>query len=340
MAETIQAHGVRVKLENIDALRGQKLEPLSAQLIGFCGPTHGFNYPPVLINFLLKFPRGKQQRVFVCNTRAGLKAGKLFVPGLSGIALLLAALILLLKGYRLAGMRSFDMPSNWISIHPGVKEKVARSIMLRCKQKAEDFASEMITGKRNFRALYDLIQDLLVAPVSLGYYLVGRFIFAKSFYADKHCNNCGLCIKNCPVKAIHVLGGKPYWTIRCESCMRCMNTCPERAIQTAHGLVIGVLYLVMAFGMHWFWQSLLKLNHYQLNQLIEHNFLRFTVESIVTLGFLILAYRLMHFLLKFNFFESLIRYTSLTSYRFWRRFKGMKFRFAPTTRDQQEAFQG
>lgn len=337
MANAMHQQGALVGLENIDALRGQKLEPVTAPLIGFCGPTHGFNYPPVLVNFLLRFPRGKQQKVFVCNTRAGLKAGKLFVPGLSGIALLLAALILLMKGYRLAGMRSFDMPSNWISIHPGVKEKVARSIMLRCRSKAQIFALDMLNGNKNLRALYDLAQDLLIAPISLGYYLVGRFIFAKSFYADQHCTICGLCIKNCPVKAIHLVDQRPYWTIHCESCMRCMNTCPERAIQTAHGLVIGVLYVVMAFGMHWVWLSLLNLNNLKLDRLIEQGLLRFTVESIVALGFLVLAYRLMHFLLKFSIFESLVRYTSLTSYRCWRRFKGMKFRFAPTTMDQQEA---
>jgi hypothetical protein len=48
------------------------------------------------------------------NTRAGVKLGQLFLPGLSGIALLLAAVVLMAKGYSIAGMRPIDMPSNWL----------------------------------------------------------------------------------------------------------------------------------------------------------------------------------------------------------------------------------
>lgn len=340
MAASMQVHGTTVQLENIDKLRAQSNQTGPADLIGICAPTHGFNFPPVVLRFVMNFPQGKKQKVFICNTRAGMKAGRIFLPGLSGIALLLTALIMCLKGYRIVGLRPFDMPSNWISIHPGLKEKVARSIMLRCKTKAESFAQKMVSGKKDFRALYDIVQDLLIAPISLGYYMIGRFIFAKSFYADQHCTNCGLCIKNCPVNAIQMVEQRPYWTYQCESCMRCMNTCPERAIQTAHGFVFGVFYLVMVLFLNQLWAWLLQLNNLQLNQLIHHNWLRFTIESVVVLFFLLLAYRIMHSLLRFKWFEQLIRLTSLTSYRFWRRFYGKKYRFAPTTRDQQESVSG
>jgi flavodoxin len=33
-------------------------------LIGFCYPTHGFNAPPVVINFLLRFPKSKNSIFF------------------------------------------------------------------------------------------------------------------------------------------------------------------------------------------------------------------------------------------------------------------------------------
>ena len=54
-------------------------------LIGFCYPTHGFNAPPIVIDFLLRFPKMKN-KVFVLNTRAGMKISKLFTPGISGLA--------------------------------------------------------------------------------------------------------------------------------------------------------------------------------------------------------------------------------------------------------------
>ena len=47
----------------------------------------------------------------------------------------------------------------------------------------------------------------------------------------------------CPVQAIRLVAGRPFWSHRCESCMRCMNHCPKRAIETAHGFVAGFLFL-------------------------------------------------------------------------------------------------
>jgi hypothetical protein len=66
------------------------------------------------------------------NTRAGVKLGRLFLPGLSGIALLLAAVVLMAKGYRIAGMRPIDMPSNWLSIHPSLRPNAVVAIADRC----------------------------------------------------------------------------------------------------------------------------------------------------------------------------------------------------------------
>ena len=121
----------KIPVETIDIARidRKKIQPfLPGSLVGFVSPTHGFNYPPAMMYFIFRLPRSKGNSAFLINTRAGLKLSKWFVPGLSGIALWLSALVLLLKGYRIVGLRSIDLPSNWISFHPGVKEKVVESI--------------------------------------------------------------------------------------------------------------------------------------------------------------------------------------------------------------------
>jgi len=114
-------------------------------LIGFCSPTHGFNSPPILVKFIRKFPYVKNADVFILNTRAGLKLHKLFIPGLSGLAQILPALILKLKGYRIFGMQPLDLPSNWISVHPGLRKKVVNSIYHRCYRIVNSFALKMIS---------------------------------------------------------------------------------------------------------------------------------------------------------------------------------------------------
>jgi ferredoxin len=185
-----------------------KVEVRSVQIgpddeVGFASPTHGFNLPPVTLDFLFAFPRApNRNRAFIVNTRAGVRLFGLYLPGLSGVAQLLAALVLSLKGYRVVGMRPIDLPSNWISIHPGLREHNVRAIYERCEMLTRRFADRLLDGRRDLRALWDVVQDLLIAPISLGYYLVGRFFFAKSFFASGACDVCGVCIKGCPVKAL------------------------------------------------------------------------------------------------------------------------------------------
>jgi ferredoxin len=223
-------------------------------------------------------------------------------------------------------MFPLDLPSNWISLHPGLKKKVVDSIYKKRKKQTEIFTEKLIKGKKVYTALKDLFQDIIISPVSVGYYFAGRFFFAKSFIASKDCNNCGLCIKLCPVQAIKSVHNHPYWTHRCESCMKCMNNCPKRAIETAHGFIAAVLILFYSVVLYFF-------NTYiPLKEIIGSGFLNGYIGIIIpvinTLMFLFLlfiSYYIMHLLLRFSFFEKIVVFTSLTKYKFWRRYKSPKF---------------
>jgi ferredoxin len=56
----------------------------------------------------------------------------------------------------------------------------------------------MLAGKKHFNALFE-VWDILLLPISIGYYFIGRFMLAKTYYASADCNNCDVCIKGCPV---------------------------------------------------------------------------------------------------------------------------------------------
>ena len=62
-------------------------------------PVHGFNFPEITLNFIRNLPKGKN-RIVLMNTRAGIKLSKFIIPGLTGIAFMLAAAILKSKGYK------------------------------------------------------------------------------------------------------------------------------------------------------------------------------------------------------------------------------------------------
>jgi len=320
MGDIAKENGMEVSLINIGKTARRNIEPPESDaLVAFVSPIHGFNYPPVMLNFLVHFPKGKN-KVLLLNTRAGMLLGKWITPGLTGIAFYFSALILKLKGYSIRSMFPVDLPSNWISVHPGLNDRTIKYLHERNKDKVYRFARKVLAGGTDFRGVREIIQDTLIAPVSLGYYFLGRFLIAKSYFASADCDNCGLCYKSCPVKAIKLIDNRPYWTFKCESCMHCMSNCPKKAIETGHGYVFGVA-LLSSLAFSGLFYPYFKLLFFE----IENNFLRFTLESAFMIGILAIIYPLVHYALRFKIIERLVVYTSLTKYKFWgRRYKALK----------------
>lgn len=319
-------HNIESEVIDISKLKSRKKIKIDNRaLIGFCCPTHGFNFPPIMFHFILRFPRAKNNSAFIINTRAGMKAGCFFLPGLSGMAQYFSALILRIKGYRIAAMYPVDLPSNWISFHPGIKPKVVESIYDKRKRETERFALNLINNKTKYKGLKTLVIDLLITPIAFLYYIIGRFILAKLFYASKQCTQCNLCIKKCPVEAIKIVNKRPFWTHKCESCMQCMNICPERAIETSHGYGIAAYYFITSFLIIKIYK-LLAINSFLdcIFPVWLSNIFEFFIDSALMVFLFFAFYRIMHFLLRFRFFERLIVYTSLTKWKFWRRFKIVK----------------
>jgi len=313
------AHELDMETECINITRVDRLHipvPPADAIVAFVSPVHGFNYPPIMLHFIRQFPKGGND-VLLLNTRAGMLIGKWITPGLSGLTFYCSGLILKLKGYRIKSMYPVDLPSNWISVHPGLNDRTVAYLHARNKERVTFFARKTLAGGTNFKALFEIVQDLLVAPVSLGYYSIGRFLIAKTYYASGDCNHCDACIQNCPVKAIIKVDGRPFWTFRCESCMRCMSNCPKKAIETAHGSIIeySVIYSLVILAL--FYQYFTR-----WFSPIDNEVVRWIVESLLYIALLTVWYRITHYLLRFKWFERIVVYTSLTKYKFWgRRYK-------------------
>lgn len=320
--EVAEKQNIRTRLINID--RFDTIDPpdLSEKtLIGFCSPTHGFNLPPLVIKFIRKFPRSGKADVFILNTRGGLKLSKLFLPGLSGLAQILPALLLIMKGYRIVGMQPLDLPSNWLILHPALRNKVVGSMYSHYRGIVEKFAARIISGKRKYKALISVPIDLLLLPVAFGYYIIGRFFLAKTLIATDACNKCGLCIKQCPVRAISIKDDSPYWSYKCESCMRCVSSCPQRAIETMHSFTAGML-LASSFVIS---PLLLKMLKYLgMRSWINNSWLTeniwYLIDAFIFLAFVFVCYRILHFLMRYRIINRFIKYTSLSTYKFWRRY--------------------
>lgn len=324
ITDSAKAKGIETQLVNIDEEESQYNYKITENtLIGFCYPTHGFNAPPLVLKYLWKFSGSNyKNRFFVLNTRAGMKISRLFTPGISGIALLVPTIILFIKGFNLIGYRSIDLPSNWISIHPGLKEKVVYSIFNRCKRITSNFSEKILSRKKVLRGFWELPIDLAISPISFGYYFYGRFVLSKTFIATNACNQCGLCVENCPVQAINMNHNTPYWTYKCESCMRCMNRCPKRAIETPHGFVTLIWWITFSILPF----LILKfISTYTETTKFTKDIFYYTVYIFLSFVVIFGSYYIMNLLMKFGLINKLIRYTSLTSYKFWRRYRAPKY---------------
>lgn len=320
ISETAQEHNIPTQLVNLDKIDRSKPEkPIAGSTLFFISPVHGFNYPPIMMHFILRLPKGKN-KVVLMNTRAGMRIGSWVTPGLTGIAFYFATLVLFIKGYKIQAMRPVDMPSNWISVHPGLNKKAIKFLHLKNRARVKNFTSIIIDGKKSFKPLVEILQDAAIAPISLLYYLYGRFVLAKMYFASSDCNNCGLCIKKCPVKAIKTVDNRPFWTHHCESCMKCVGNCPKNAIEAAHGSIAVISIIFSSLVMVWFYKYF-ELFFFQITNPVLDFILKWGVFFLLLLGW----YRLTHFLLRFKFFERLMVYTSLTKYKFWgKRYKALK----------------
>ncbi|MFH1197091.1 MAG: EFR1 family ferrodoxin [bacterium] len=309
-------------VESIDIGKSERRSiqpPPEDALVVFISPIHGFNYPPIMLNFIWHFPVGKN-KVILMNTRAGMLIKQWITPGLTGIAFYFSALLLKIKGFSIKGMFPVDLPSNWISVHPGLNERTVKYLHEKNKDKIAAFAQKIFSGKSDFKAVREIIQDILISPISILYYCIGRFFLSKTYYASLDCDNCNACIKNCPVKAIIEVDKRPFWTYRCESCMRCMGNCPKKAIETAHGFAFGI-WALYSFVLLILFYKYFTLYFFS----IKNEAVKFIIETIIFLSATMIGYRFMHYLLRFKFFERLVVYTSLTKYKFWgRRYKALK----------------
>jgi ferredoxin len=319
VAQLANENSIPAEIFNIAHVNRNHIKPPGENdLVIFVSPIHGFNYPPIMLHFILRFPKGKG-KILLMNTRAGMLIGKFITPGLTGCAFWLSSLVLLLKGYTIKGMIPVDLPSNWMSLHPSLNDRTVKFLHEKSKEKVRKYAGKILAGKSNFRGLREIIQDMVISPVSMLYYFFGRFFIAKTFYASHSCDHCDLCVKSCPAKAIVKIDNRPYWTFKCESCMHCMSICPKRAVETGHGFVLGIILiysLLMPLVYRFFEIYFIKL---------ESELVQFLLETFVGLTLIAVLYRFLHYAMRFKFIERLVVYTSLTKFKFWgKRYKAIR----------------
>lgn len=292
-------------------------------LLGIVFPAHGFTMPWHILKFVCRLPRGKSSHVFCVATRGSLKFGKVFVPGLSGSGTFIIALILFLKGYNVRGVLSVNMPSNWFLLHPIQRTKSHEAIIARAKSKVAGFIKRIFSKKKvwfTLNNLYEVTGGILLSLISMGYLFIGRFFLAKLFFANRHCNGCGVCAENCSFGAIKMWGkkkSKPFWKYSCESCMRCAAVCPQNAIEAGQSWGV-ILYFITAIPVSFYIFSTLG-SYIPVIAKTGSGF-RYVLDILWYYPAIFVSYYIFHFLLRIPAINRLFTHTTMTHFSFWGRY--------------------
>jgi len=238
MQKIVEDRNITTQRAMIDKrLQRQQIRDSAENLVCIFMPAHGFTAPWSVIKFAFRLPRVKRTHAVVVATQGRLQFNNFFIPGLSASATFIISLILALKGYRVRGVQSVNMPSNWMALHSGQKPVHIAGIIEKARIPSEQFIIKILAGKSGWFTVLngvEFILGLLLLPISVAYLIYGKEGLAKLFFVNHRCNGCGVCADHCPSAAILMKGKKqkrPFWTYRCESCMRCMAFCPEKAIE-------------------------------------------------------------------------------------------------------------
>lgn len=305
LEEYSRGQGLECELKDISDINVKTVQaPDEDTLLVFISPIHGFNYPKPVLDFIRKFPQGNAD-IALLATRGGSKMGKRFTPGLSGAAFFYNSFVLKRKGYSIVAQIPFDMPANCLALYPAQKPEAIKLMYAKNYKLVNEYGKKLLAGEKIFKARKDIVQDILITPVAIAYYLGGRLSFAKTFYATNDCTLCGKCIEICPFKAVHYEYERPYWSVDCQSCMKCMNSCPTNAIEVSHGLVL-VTFLVSLLVSFKFCSSLLA---------------GAVVFFIVFVPIQLVLYEITHQLLRKPKINDFITRFSLSHKKFWGRYK-------------------
>ncbi|UCC20935.1 MAG: EFR1 family ferrodoxin [Promethearchaeota archaeon] len=196
--------------------------------IGFAYPIYGANLPPIMREFITKVKRIsenlnklRQKYCFIITT-----IGYVNGYGPYKIKKILRSIGLKLKAHiNLRLTNNVSTPG--LKINPIPHKKLVKRKKKSIK-KLDKFYGKIIKNKKRIRGIGPwlvpgmLIRRITAPKMNLNYQRL-------SINLDT-CNNCEICINNCPTNSIIRIDNKITFKEGCTGCYRCYNFCPTHSI--------------------------------------------------------------------------------------------------------------
>lgn len=191
------------------------------ETIGFCFPTHGWQPPRIVREFISKLK--VELRYCWAVTTCGDNMGETMTILNKDLAKI---------GLQASAMFSVIMPESYVCLpfmYTDTEEKEHQKIATARQQLPHII--ECIRERRTGVVELEKGATPRLYSYVIGGYFNARMITDKKFMVDEDvCIKCGKCAKVCPVDNIQ--GTPPEWIHngRCTSCLACYHYCPTHAI--------------------------------------------------------------------------------------------------------------
>lgn len=125
-------------------------------------------------------------------------------------------------------MYSVKMPDNWTPVFDLTNKDEVDEI-----NRLADLEINKIIEKIKNDERGDFVNDKLGKKMELIYSQFYKTLSkTKHLNVEDSCIGCGLCADKCPIHAIEIKEGKPFWNVKnCLMCLGCLHRCPTFSIQ-------------------------------------------------------------------------------------------------------------
>lgn len=197
-------------------------------IIGIGYPVYSFNAAKIIMDFIKMLPEGKDRKVFIYQT-AGADSGLNYAAGKDVVVRLKD------KGYEIISEYLFEMPSNFMVTQ---KDKELKELFRKTNHEIRQASEWLLSGTPHYlkHGLMTSFIQKIGKLEQLGDHRAG-----KKFHVNDACNNCGICIRNCPRDNIYKKKDKITFDKDCMLCFRCIYNCPVNAISTGKMLKKAIL---------------------------------------------------------------------------------------------------
>jgi len=205
------------ELFNIGVLAQKKEIEIKADAVIFIFPSFAYGMPRVVRNFIRK----ADIKTSYCAS---------FVTYGSSPRGTMGSLLKILKKKEIGKMYFGSIPAveNYLAIFGTPDEETIKRRCQMQEKETEEAARCIIERKENKVSEFYPLSFFIYCLFSLGIK-----IFYKFFRVSGECTGCAVCEKLCPVSAIKMKDGRPFFSSKCEHCQSCINNCPLRAIKFA-----------------------------------------------------------------------------------------------------------